>query len=77
MAWTLQGSLKGPQGNPGSAGVPGADSTVPGPTGPAGARGSKWFTGSGAPNAATLAASGAVVGDFYIRTDTGEFYELA
>lgn len=43
---------------------------VDGPTGPAGAAGEKWFTGSGAPTGATGA-----VGDWYVNSANGDFYE--
>ena len=41
-----------------------------GPPGSAGTPGEKWFSGSGAPAGGTGA-----VGDWYYRTDTGDFYE--
>ena len=75
--WTLRGNLKGPQGIQGTQGPQGnTGSQGPqGNTGPAGADGApgeKWFTGSGAPSG-TLA--GSIVGDWYLRTDTGDYYE--
>ena len=80
---------QGPQGDTGATGATGATgSTGPtgatgpaGPTGPAGADGATgaagapgemWFTGSGAP-AGGLA--GSVVGDWYIDSATGDYYE--
>ena len=57
----------------------GADSTVPGPQGPPGAQGpqgaagAKWFSGAGVPTAGSPAT--AVVGDWYMNGNTGEFYE--
>lgn len=58
-------ALKGAKGDPGNDGATGA-------TGPAGVRGSKWFTGNGVPG--TLA--GAMTGDFYLDRDSGTVYEL-
>lgn len=77
-AWVLRGSLVGPagaQGPAGAAGAPGAAGAQgpqgnPGAAGAAGAAGSKWYDGQGAP------ASGlGVVGDFYLDTASGAYYE--
>lgn len=43
-----------------------------GPTGPTGAAGEVWFTGTGAPGT----VSGAVVGDWYLDSATGNYYDL-
>jgi hypothetical protein len=43
-----------------------------GPAGPAGTPGEQWFTGSGAP-AGSL--SGSIVGDWYLDSVTGDYYE--
>jgi len=56
----------GPQGPKGDTGDTGAT----GPTGPAGTPGEKWYTGSGAPSGAT-----GIVGDWYVDSATGDFYE--
>ena len=53
-SWTQRGSLLGPTGAQGTAG----------------AAGSKWFTGSGAPATGT-----GVVGDFYLNSANGDYYE--
>lgn len=55
----------GDKGDKGSQGVQG----VPGDPG---VRGSKWFTGSGAPSG----ISGALDGDMYLDTSTGEVYQF-
>jgi hypothetical protein len=60
--WTLRGNLKGPQGIQGIQGIQGN----------AGTPGEKWFTGSGAPAGAL---SGSIVGDWYIDTANGDYYE--
>lgn len=52
--------LPGPPGGPGPAGPPGADGTP----------GSKWYTGSGVPGGGL-----GVVGDFYLDSVTGDYYE--
>ena len=73
----LQGEVgpQGPQGNPGPVGPIG----LQGPAGPAGANGAdgasgadgvKWLADSGDPDGAVGA-----IGDFYLNTDTGEFFE--
>jgi hypothetical protein len=54
-------------GPPGAAGEPGRDSTVPGP---AGQRGSLWFSGSGAPST----IPGAQDNDHYLDTSTGDVW---
>jgi hypothetical protein len=58
----------GSQGPQGIQGVPG----TPGATGATGAAGEVWFSGSGAP-AGGLA--GSIVGDWYLDSATGDFYE--
>lgn len=45
---------------------------VQGNTGAAGARGTKWFPGHGAP----VTVVGSVAGDLYVDLDTGKIYEL-
>ena len=55
--------LKGEKGDKGDKGDPGT----------AGASGSRWFTGTGAPGA----VSGAVVGDLYLDTASGNVYALS
>lgn len=75
MAWSMTGNIKGPKGDKGdpgddgAPGEPGADSTV---AGPPGARGSKWFSGTGAPSGVT----GSAPGDYYLDTASGDVYEL-
>ena len=59
-------TVPGPQGEPGPAGQ---DSTVPGP---AGEPGTQIFTGTGAPDI----VSGALTGDLYLNTSTGDLYRL-
>jgi len=82
-AWVNGGSIQGPQGiegpqgAAGTDGAAGADSTVPGPAGAdgaAGVRGATWFTGSGVP-AADLA--GALAGDLYLDTVSGDVYTFS
>jgi len=88
MAWNDTGAtLKGPKGDPGpkgDTGPKGADSTVPGPKGDTGAkgatgakgdtgeRGSKWFYGASNPTT----VSGAIAGDMYLNTATGQVFQL-
>ena len=66
----------GVQGIPGIQGIPGSASTVPGPQGiqgvqgNPGAAGAKWYDGTGAP-----AGGLGIVGDFYLNTANGDFYE--
>lgn len=69
----LQGAqgLQGIQGTPGTAGATGAT----GQTGPTGARGSQWYVGSGAPITANY--PGAVAGDQYLDSVTGDVYTFA
>lgn len=55
-----------PKGDKGDTGDPGAD-------GDAGARGSNWYTGSGAPGS----ISGSLPGDKYLDTASGDVYELS
>lgn len=54
---------QGPQGDPGATGATG-------PQGNPGVPGEVWFTGSGAPAGAT-----GVVGDWYVDSTSGDFYE--
>lgn len=49
---------------------PQGDQGDPGPTGP---RGATWFTGAGVP----MTVPGAVVGDLYLDTITGDVYVLS
>jgi hypothetical protein len=60
---------QGPQGATGAQG-PAGPAGPQGPTGPQGTPGEVWFTGSGAP-AAGLGATG----DWYLDSDTGDYYE--
>ena len=75
----------GAQGPKGDTGATGAASTVPGPQGPAGATGSQgvqglpgvpgadgdtWFSGAGFGG-----GNSGKVGDFYLKTDTGDVFE--
>jgi len=64
--WTLRLNIKGSAGATGAAGSAGAA----GATGATGAAGSVWRTGSGAPAGAL-----GVVGDFYLNTANGDYYE--
>lgn len=64
MAWQPKGNIRGPQGVAGTAGATGAQ-------GPAGQNGERWFTGTAVPTT----VSGAVVGDWYLLSTTGDFYE--
>ena len=59
----------GPMGSTGATGAPGPTG-VQGPPGPQGPTGGKWYTGSGAPTGGT-----GVVGDFYVDSATGNYYE--
>jgi hypothetical protein len=52
------------------AGGSGGGTGPQGPAGPAGTPGEKWYTGAGAPPGAT-----GIVGDFYIDTSNGNYYE--
>lgn len=63
LTWNVQGP-PGPQGPVGSAG----------PAGPTGRAGSTWLTGAADPN--TSMPSGAAIGDDYLDTVTGEYYQL-
>jgi microcystin-dependent protein len=58
--WTFRLHVIGPTGAQGATGA----------TGPTGAPGEKWFTGSGAPAAATGAVS-----DWYLDSTNGDYYE--
>jgi hypothetical protein len=60
---------QGPEGPQGPQGIQGPTGDT-GATGSAGAAGEKWFSGSGAPSGGTGA-----VGDWYLDTDSGTFYE--
>jgi hypothetical protein len=66
-AWTLRGNIKGPQGPTGATGSQGIQ-------GVAGTPGEKWFTGSGVPTVGG-APAGAVVGDWYLNSANGDYYE--
>jgi hypothetical protein len=66
--WVDSGNIQGPQGPTGPQGIQGPAGSQ-GPTGPPG---EKWFTGAGAP-AGGLA--GSVVGDWYIDSGNGDYYE--
>ena len=61
--WYYEGNIRGPQGVQGPVGAVGA-------TGPAGTNGATIRSGSGAP-----AGGLGVVGDYYINTANGDFYE--
>ena len=63
---------KGDTGNQGIAG-PKGDKGDNGDAGVPGASGSRWFTGTGAPGA----VGGAVVGDLYLDTASGDIYALS
>jgi len=69
MAWSTITNIKGPQGDTGATGATGAT----GDTGATGQRGSLWYSGSGAPGT----IPGALVGDLYLDTDTGDVYQFA
>jgi collagen type I alpha len=74
-AWTLRGNLRGPQGVQGPQGSTGATGAqgatgATGAQGAAGTPGEVWFTGSGAPAAAT-----GIVGDWYLDSANGDYYE--
>jgi hypothetical protein len=65
----------GPPGTPSNVpGPPGAPSNVPGPPGQTGQRGSIWFSGAGPP---PTPLSGALPGDFYLDSQTGNYYLLS
>ena len=70
----IQGA-KGDQGDQGIQGIPG----VKGDTGDAGAasttgvRGSRWYTGTGAPGS----IAGSMIGDMYLDTSDGAVYQLS
>jgi len=84
MAWSPVANIKGPKGDTGAQGPqgdPGATGSqgpqgiqgiqgATGSQGPAGTPGEVWYSGSGAPSGTT-----GVVGDWYINTATGDFYE--
>jgi hypothetical protein len=65
-AWVNVGTVRGPTGATGPQGATGAT----GAQGPQGTAGEKWFSGTGAPAAATGA-----VNDWYTDTANGDFYE--
>lgn len=85
-SYTDVGNVRGPQGPQGSQGIQGIQGPEgpEGPQGPQGlkgdtgntgapgVRGSKWFTGAGAPSTVT----GSLAGDMYLDTTTGTVYEL-
>lgn len=78
MAWNSVANIKGPKGdtgNTGSQGIQGIQGVAgtAGSAGSTGARGSKWFTGSGAPSN----PAGAVIGDMYLDTVSGDIYVLS
>lgn len=62
----------GPQGPTGSTGPTGPQGPT-GAQGPQGVRGTNWYTGVGAPGTIT----GAVAGDQYLDTSTGDVYTLS
>ena len=66
---------QGPQGEVGPTGPQGVqgDPGLAGPQGDAGARGTLWFTGSGAPTT----VSGSQPGDLYLDTTTSDVYRLS
>lgn len=79
----IQGEV-GPQGPVGPAGADGADgptgATGPqgevgpqGPQGEDGVRGAGWFDGAGVPGT----VPGALVGDYYLDSSTGTYYQLS
>lgn len=70
-AWTPIVAGVGPAGPAGAAGPVGPAGAA-GPVGPTGPSGEKWFTGSGNP----VAVSGAVNGDWYLDSVTGNYWEL-
>jgi hypothetical protein len=59
------------KGDVGAPGPPGPPSTVPGPPG---VRGSIWFTGTGPP---PTPLTGALPGDYYLDSVTGNYYLLS
>lgn len=63
MAWTEITNLKGPQGDQG----------IQGETGATGIRGTKWYSGSGAPGT----IPDAIANDMYLDTDTGDVYQFS
>jgi hypothetical protein len=63
----------GPTGAEGPAGVDGTDG-ADGATGAQGPRGTGWFSGAGAP---APEPPGAIAGDMYLDTVTGDVYTLA
>lgn len=64
----IQGE-QGPKGDTGDKGDPGDK----GDQGDPGVRGSKWFTGAGVPSG----ISGALPGDMYLDTQTGDTYQFS
>lgn len=70
----IQGTIgnTGAAGATGPAGATGSTGST-GPTGSTGARGSRWFVGAGAPGT----ISGAVIGDEYLDSVTGDVYTLS
>lgn len=71
-SWTNAGQVKGPKGDTGDKGDTGSQGLqgIPGNTG---ARGSKWFSGDGAPSASI---PGSQAGDYYLDKLSGAFFEL-
>lgn len=72
MAWSTITNIKGPQGDQGPQGVQG-NQGIQGETGAVGTRGSLWYSGSGAPGT----IPGALAGDLYLDTNTGDVYTFA
>jgi hypothetical protein len=82
--YTNIGTLRGDPGTAGATGDTGAtgDPGATGDTGATGARGSKWYAGHGAPDVVALAdwvpdGTTSAAGDWYLNTDTGDFYEIS
>ena len=81
-SWVNGGSIQGPQGIEGPAGVAGVQGEVgpagaqgvEGPAGGQGMRGTGWFNGSGAP---AEDIPGAIPGDLYLDKDSGNVYTLS
>jgi len=64
--WENFGPVQGPEGPQGDPGEPGEA----GPPGADGADGSRWYTDEGSPDSGL-----GEVGDFYLDSDTGDYYE--
>lgn len=69
MAWTLQGSLKGPKGDRGNVGPAGPNGPT-GPTGPKGNDGLSFTSGKGQPTGT------AAVGTTYLDVSSGDVYTM-